>query len=116
MVCLQETYLFKAAMSELRTEFQMMRRNDIQILQTEGSAIARDMESLRQQLNEDVAMMKNDVTLDMNYHKNTGREEHNKIDIQIQELNNKITVSLGDVRTELEAVRWETIWKGMSTS
>ncbi|ORZ03561.1 hypothetical protein BCR43DRAFT_467202 [Syncephalastrum racemosum] len=109
-----EMYLFKAAMSELRTEFQMMRRNDMQILQTEGSAVARDMESLKQQLNEDVAMMKNDVTLDMNNHKHTGREEHNKIDIQIQELNNKITVSLGDVRTELEAVRWETIWKGMT--
>ena len=28
--------------------------------------------------------------------------------------NNKFTIRLGDIRTEIEAVRWETIWKGMS--
>lgn len=106
--------MFKAALSELRTEIQIMRRNDTQLLQTEASLITREVENLAQKLREDVATMKNEITLDMNNRKNETREEQKVIDMRIQEINNKLTVSLGDVRTGLEAVRWETIWKGMS--
>ncbi|KAG2217394.1 hypothetical protein INT45_005884 [Circinella minor] len=109
-----ETYLFKAGLSELRTEVQAMRRNDIQMLQADMSAVTREVDALGQKLREDVAMMRNDVALDLNNQKNEGREELKSIDMRIQEINNKITVSLGDVRTGIEAVRWETIWKGMT--
>lgn len=91
-----------------------MRRNNVQTLQAEGSAVSREVESLQQKLQEDIATMKNDVTLEVNNRKNEAREELKHIDMKIQELNNRITVSLGDVRTNLEAIRWETIWKGMS--
>ncbi|KAF7726941.1 hypothetical protein EC973_008237 [Apophysomyces ossiformis] len=109
-----EAYLFKAALSELRTEIQIMRRNDTQLLQTEASLITREVENLGQKLREDVATMKNEIMLDMNNRKNETREEQKVIDMRIQEINNKLTVLLGDVRTGLEAVRWETIWKGMA--
>ncbi|KAI9268967.1 hypothetical protein BDA99DRAFT_557745 [Phascolomyces articulosus] len=109
-----ETYLFKAGLSELRTEVQAMRRNDIQMLQADMSAVTREVEALGQRLREDVSLMRNDVTLDLNNRKNEGREELKSIDMRIQEINNRITVSLGDVRTDIEAVRWETIWKGMT--
>ncbi|KAL0079740.1 hypothetical protein J3Q64DRAFT_1810725 [Phycomyces blakesleeanus] len=109
-----ESYLLKAALSELRTEVQIMRRNDTQMLQAEASMITREVEALGQRLNEDVALMKNEVTLDMNNRKNETREEQKAIDMRIQEINNKFTIQLGDVRTDLEAVRWETIWKGMA--
>ena len=92
-----------------------MRRNDIQMLQADMSAVTREVDALGQKLREDVAVMRNDVALDLNNQKNEGREELKAIDMRIQEINNKITVSLGDVRTSIEAVRWETIWKGMST-
>ncbi|KAI9319746.1 hypothetical protein BX666DRAFT_1915876 [Dichotomocladium elegans] len=109
-----ETYLFKAGLTELRTEIQTMRRTDIQMLQAEMTAVTRDVEAIGQKLREDVGMMKNDITLDLNNRKNDGREELKAIDMKIQEMNNKLTVSLGDVKTGIEAVRWETIWKGMS--
>ncbi|ORX50853.1 hypothetical protein DM01DRAFT_1337453 [Hesseltinella vesiculosa] len=109
-----ESYLFKAELSELRTEIQIMRRNDTQMLQTEASIITREVDALGQRLREDVAVMKNDVTLDMNNRKNETQEEQKAIDMKIQEINNKFTIQLGEVRTELEAVRWETIWKGMA--
>lgn len=109
-----ETYLFKAGLSELRTEVQTMRRNDTHMLQAEMAAVTRDVESIGQKLREDVALMKNEITLDLNNRKNEGREELKTIEMKIQEMNNKLTVSLGDVRTGIEAVRWETIWKGMT--
>ncbi|KAI9306016.1 hypothetical protein BJ944DRAFT_264239 [Cunninghamella echinulata] len=109
-----ESYLFKAELSELRTEIQVMRRNDTQMLQTEAAMITREVEALAQRLREDVSTMKNEVTLDMNNRKNETQEEQKAIDMKIQEINNKFTVQMGEVRTELEAVRWETIWKGMA--
>ncbi|KAI8344560.1 hypothetical protein BC941DRAFT_408965 [Chlamydoabsidia padenii] len=109
-----ESYLFKAELSELRTEIQIMRRNDTQMLQTDAGIVTREVEVLAQRLREDVATMKNDVTLDMNNRKNETQEEQKAIDMKIQEINNKFTVQMGEVRTELEAVRWETIWKGMA--
>lgn len=84
------------------------------MLQAEMAAVTRDVESIGQKLREDVAIMKNEITLDLNNRKNEGREELKTIEMKIQEMNNKLTVSLGDVRTGIEAVRWETIWKGMS--
>lgn len=84
------------------------------MLQAEMAAVTRDVESIGQKLREDVALMKNEITLDLNNRKNEGREELKTIEMKIQEMNNKLTVSLGDVRTGIEAVRWETIWKGMS--
>jgi hypothetical protein len=111
---LQESYLFKAALSELRTEIQVMRRNDMQMLQTEMSLIIREVDSLEQRLSEGVADMKNEIQMDMNNRKNETREDQKGMDMKIQEINNKFTIRLGDIRTEIEAVRWETIWKGMS--
>jgi hypothetical protein len=108
-----ESYLFKAALSELRAEIQVLRRNDTQILQSEAAQITREVDALAQRLREDIGNMKSEISLDMNNRKNEVREDQKLIDMRIQEINNKFTISLGDVRTDLEAVRWETIWKGM---
>ncbi|OZJ02195.1 hypothetical protein BZG36_04757 [Bifiguratus adelaidae] len=108
-----ETYLFKAALSELRTEIQILRRNDTVLLQTNLASINRDVEALSQKLREDVANMKSDIQLDMNNRKHEVREEEQRIERRIQELGAKTTIALGDVRTDLEGMRLETIWKGM---
>ncbi|RUS26041.1 hypothetical protein BC938DRAFT_471300 [Jimgerdemannia flammicorona] len=107
-----ESYLFRAALSELRTEIAILRRNDMTLLQSEVAAITRETDALNQRLREDVAMMKSDIQLDMNNRKSETREDQKSIDVRIQEANNKFTICLGDIRTDLEAVRWETIWKG----
>lgn len=106
-----ESYLYKAALSELRTEIQLLRRQDLQLLQAEASAVTHEVESVGQKLNEDIAIMKNEIVLDTNSRKNETRELQQAIDMRIQELNNRLTVRLGDMRTEIEAIRWETIWK-----
>lgn len=109
----KESYLFNAALSELRTEIQVMRQKDIQLLKSDTMAITREVEALGQKLNEDVDFLKNEIALDMENRKNETRSGQKEIDITIQELNNKFTVQLGEVKTGLEAVRWETIWKGL---
>lgn len=86
----------------------------MQILQADIAAATREVQSLGQRLHEDVALLKNEIALEVNNRKNEGRDELKGIDMRIQEINNRLTVSLGDVRISLEAVCWETIWKGLS--
>jgi hypothetical protein len=57
--------------------------------------------------------MKNNIALDMDNRKNETRSEQKEIEMTIQELNSKLTVKIGEVRTGLESTRWETIWKGL---
>lgn len=110
---MQESYLFKAAISELRTEIQVMRQKDTQQLKAETLMITREVEQLGQRIREDVDLMKNEIALDMNNRKNETRSDQKEIDMTIQELNNKFTVKLGEVKTGIESTRWETIWKGL---
>ncbi|RCI01442.1 hypothetical protein CU098_007653 [Rhizopus stolonifer] len=104
----------QTALSELRTEIQVLRKNDMQMLQAELSLLIREVDILDQRLNEGISTMKNDIQMDMNNRKNETREDQKAMDMKIQEINNKFTIRLGDIRTEIEAVRWETIWKGMA--
>ncbi|CAO3621568.1 unnamed protein product [Mucor fragilis] len=109
-----ESYLFQAAVSELRTEIQVMRQKDTQQLKSETFLITREVEALAQRMNEDIDSMKNEITLDMENRKNETKSDQKEIDMTIQELNSKFTVKLGEVRTGLESTRWETIWKGLA--
>ncbi|KAI7887266.1 uncharacterized protein EV154DRAFT_427214 [Mucor mucedo] len=109
-----ESYLFSAAVSELRTEIQMMRQKDTQALKAETFSVTREVEALAQHIREDVDLIKNEIALDMDNRKNETRSDQKEIDMTIQELNSKFTVKLGEVRTGLESTRWETIWKGLA--
>ncbi|RCH82163.1 hypothetical protein CU097_006162 [Rhizopus azygosporus] len=109
-----DLYLIKAGLSELKTEIQMMKQQDVQALRTDNDLLRREVETLAQRLNENVELMKNDITLELNNKKNEVRMEQQEIDIKIQELNNKLTIKLSEVKMGLESVRLETIWKGLA--
>ena len=51
--------------------------------------------------------MKNDIQLEMNTRKTDTREEQKTLEIRIQEVNNRLTIALGDLRTEMEGMKWE---------
>jgi hypothetical protein len=90
-----------------------MKRQDIQILKADKDMLAREVDTVAQRLNEQVELMKNEITLELNNKKNETRMDHQEIDIKIQELNNKLTIKLSEFKMGLESVRLETIWKGL---
>ncbi|KAG1405762.1 hypothetical protein G6F60_003393 [Rhizopus arrhizus] len=109
-----DTYFIKSGLSELKTEIQMMKRQDVQILKADKDMLAREVDTVAQRLNEQVELMKNEITLELNNKKNETRMDHQEIDIKIQELNNKLTIKLSEFKMGLESVRLETIWKGLA--
>lgn len=108
-----ETYLFKAALTELRTELQILRKNDAAALAIKSEIIAREIDSLNQKLREDIANVKSDIAIDMNSRRSDVREEQKALEIRIQSMSNHSMAQLGDMRTKMEAAKWETARKGM---
>ncbi len=45
--------------------------------------------------------------MDMNNRKSETRSDQKNYDISIEEINNKFTISLGDLRTEIEQAKWD---------
>ncbi|KGB77949.2 hypothetical protein CNBG_4036 [Cryptococcus deuterogattii R265] len=107
-------YLFNAALSELRTELSVQTRNDGLALKAMAVAIRREVEQLEQKMQEDIQTLKHDIEMDMNNRKAETRTEIKGFDINIEEINNKFTISLGDLRTEIESVKWDATRRAIS--
>ncbi|KAJ2899006.1 hypothetical protein GGI21_004828, partial [Coemansia aciculifera] len=53
-----DAYLFRAALQELRMEMQMTRKNDQSILESQAAAVHREIESLAQRTNDQIANLR----------------------------------------------------------
>ena len=102
-----ETYLFRAACSELRTTLQAGRHNETQHQRSTRAQLQHEFDILNQKTTQDLASMREELKGMFNDRKLSLQEEKRKIDGSIQELNYKITVTLNsDSKGEVEGLRW----------
>ncbi|MCJ1433706.1 hypothetical protein MMC27_003070 [Xylographa pallens] len=102
-----ETYLFRAACSELRTEIQNLRKISSEKMRIERAHLQHEVDILNQKLTQDSVTLKDDLRGIFNDRKMAVRMEQRGMDSAIQELNYKITVALNsDSRGEVEGLRW----------
>lgn len=102
-----ETYLFKAACSELQSSLQTARNSEVQRQRASRTSLQHEADILSQRTNQELAGMKDDIKGMFNDHKMAIRESQRSIDTSVQELNYKITVSLNsDSKSEIEGLRW----------
>ncbi|KAJ2805004.1 hypothetical protein H4R21_001422, partial [Coemansia helicoidea] len=108
-----DAYLFRAALQELRTETQMIRRNDQAILESQAAAISRDIESLAQRLIDEMDNLRSDIQIELNSHKHDSSHEMKSLDMELHTLASKYQVVMGEMKTDIEAIKLESIRKGM---
>lgn len=102
-----ESYLFKAACSELQSSLQTARNSEMQRQRASRTQLQHEADILSQRTNQELAGLKDDIKAMFNDHKMTTREQQRSIDTSVQELNYKITVSLNsDGKSEIEGLRW----------
>lgn len=110
-----EAYLFEAACSELKTEVQKMREMQGADYMGNLARLQRDVEITQQELNEYMTTLKSGMDLDINDHKNATKEEEALVHLEIQELHNKIAIEIiSDLKSEIEALRWQTTRRGLA--
>ena len=110
-----EAYLFEAAASELRTDVQQLRETQAAEYSSNLARLQRDVEIAQQELNESLTMMKSGIDIELNERKNITRHEASLVDMKLQELNNRISIDIvSDIKSEIEALRWQTTRRGLS--
>ncbi|BEI87313.1 uncharacterized protein CcaverHIS019_0100310 [Cutaneotrichosporon cavernicola] len=102
-----QAYLFRAALSRVRTEWNVRKRNAGIAGRDALSAIRRDIDSVELTMSEDVQELKHDIELEMGNRKTDTRSDMKQASINIEEINNRATISIGDLKTEIESAKWE---------
>ncbi|KAI8318895.1 hypothetical protein GQ54DRAFT_299781 [Martensiomyces pterosporus] len=111
-----DAYLFKAALQELRTEMQVIRKNDQAILESHAAAISRDIESLGQKTNDEVANLRSDIEIEVNNRKHETNHTMKSLDMKLHELASKYQVVMGEMKTDIEAIKLESIRRGLGAA
>ncbi|KAF1990918.1 hypothetical protein K402DRAFT_369979 [Aulographum hederae CBS 113979] len=102
-----ETYLFRAACSELKTEVQRRRREESESMRGERTQLQHEADILNQKVTQESATLKDELKGMFDDRKMTVRMEQRNLESKIQELNYSITVALNsDARSEVEGLRW----------
>ncbi|KAH7930120.1 hypothetical protein BV22DRAFT_1079843, partial [Leucogyrophana mollusca] len=111
-----QAYLFRAAISELRAEMTMRTKNESAGMRTAVAALRRDVDRLDVKMKEDLATLKHEIQMELGSWKNESKADLKQQDIVIEAcLLNKAIVSLGDLRANMEEVRWDNMRKAVST-
>ncbi|KAK8003144.1 hypothetical protein PG990_000893 [Apiospora arundinis] len=102
-----ETYLFRAACSELSTEVVNNRKAADEKSRQQRTVLQHEVDILGQKLNQDLMTLRDDVRGHFNDRKMAVREEQKRMDNAIQQVNFGISVTLtSDAKSEIEGVRW----------
>lgn len=102
-----ETYLFRAACSELSTEVKNNRKAANEAMRQQRTTLQHEMDILTQSLNQELATLDDTVKNMFNERKMAVKEEQNRIDSYIQQLHLKISAKLNsDAKSDIEGVRW----------
>lgn len=103
----QETYLFRAACSELRTEISNLRRSSRQKTSTQLSHLTHETSLLSQRLTQEASALKDDLRGMLNDRRMAVRADQQAMDQAVQELNYMISVALmSGSKSEVEGLRW----------
>lgn len=72
-----------------------------------GTALQRAVDGLDRRMTEDLQALRHELDLELNTRKDDTRAGMKAHDMAAEELNNKFTISLGALRTEIESAKWE---------
>lgn len=109
-----DAYLFRAASAELRSEISTLRATQLEKMRSERAQVQREFELLNGRFMEELMVCGNELRGMFNDRKMVTREEQREVENKIQELNYKITVSMGsDLKSEVEKLRWVTTRRGL---
>ncbi|KAH7328621.1 hypothetical protein B0I35DRAFT_417906 [Stachybotrys elegans] len=102
-----ETYLFRAACSELGTEVKNNRRLQEEQMRQQRTHLQHEVDNLTQSLNQELLTLNDNVRGMFNDRRMAVREEQKAGDSAIQQINYKISIMLSsDSKSEIESLRW----------
>lgn len=102
-----ETYLFRAACAELKTEVTSRRKGEQEKMRAERTHLQHEVDILNQRVSQESAHLKDELKGMFDDRKMAVRNEQRGMESKVQQLGYKITVSLqADAKSDVEGLRW----------
>jgi len=107
LIGFQESYLFKAACSELSTEVKNNTRAADEVTREQRMRLQHEVDILSQSMSQKLVTLNDTIRGTFNDRKMAVREQQKAIENSIQQTNYKIGTTISsDAKTEIEGLRW----------
>ncbi|WFD33967.1 Protein fmp32, mitochondrial [Malassezia cuniculi] len=102
-------YTQKVDFAKLKSEIQLLERNDFLLMRTENERLMADIEKLKQRLREEITRTTAGVRLDLNLEKGRIRDESSVHALKIKEVDTRIESEIAGVRTSIQTAKFNVL-------
>lgn len=102
-------YTYKVDFAGLKSEIQLLEKNDFTMMKAENERLQGEIEKLRQKLREEITRTQANVRLDLNLEKGRIRDEASAQEIKIKETDTRIESEIAGLRTQMEAIKFQIL-------
>ncbi|KAF9923758.1 hypothetical protein FBU30_006193 [Linnemannia zychae] len=102
-------YTYKVDFASLKSELQMLEKNDFSLTNTNNERLVSEIEKLRQRLREEVARTQAGVRLDLNLEKGRIRDEAATQELKVRATEERIEQEIAALRTQMETIKLQTM-------
>ncbi|KAF8623924.1 hypothetical protein AX17_007252 [Amanita inopinata Kibby_2008] len=102
-------YTQQVDFTQIKSELQLMEKNDLAMLKAENDRLMADIEKLKQRLREEITRTQAGVRLDLNLEKGRMREESSRQELKIKEVDTRIEQEIAGLRTAIQASKATTL-------
>ncbi|KAI8140747.1 hypothetical protein BJV82DRAFT_671483 [Fennellomyces sp. T-0311] len=102
-------YTYKVDFAHLKSEIQLLEKNDFTMMKAENDRLMGEVEKLRQKLREEITRSQANVRLDLHLEKGRIRDEASAQEIKIKETDTRIESEIAGLRTQMEAIKFQIL-------
>ncbi|CAD6940113.1 unnamed protein product [Tilletia controversa] len=102
-------YTQKVDFARLKSEIQLLERNDFVLMKTENERLMADVEKLKQRLREEITRTTAGVRLDLNLEKGRIRDESSVHALKIKEVDTRIETEIAGLRTSIQSAKFNVL-------
>lgn len=102
-------YTYKVDFAQLKSEIQLIEKNDFSIMKLENERLQSQVDRLRQRLREEISRSQANVRLELNLEKGRVRDEASGQELKMKETDTRIESEIAGVRTQMEAIKFQIL-------
>ncbi|PWN94809.1 mitochondrion protein [Tilletiopsis washingtonensis] len=102
-------YSQKVDFARLKSEIQLLERNEFALMKSENERLMADVEKLKQKLREEITRTTAGVRLDLNLEKGRIRDESSVHALKIKEVDTRIESEIATLRTSIQSAKFNVL-------
>ncbi|CAG8596894.1 12792_t:CDS:2 [Acaulospora morrowiae] len=102
-------YTTKVDFAQLKSEIQMLEKNDFSILKSDNEKLVAEVEKLKQRLGEEIKRTQASTRLELNLEKGRIRDESSMLEMKLKETDTRFESEISNLRTQMESIKFQTL-------